>query len=75
MVHAQVLEECIKVSSMYKNHHIFNVVPINHMINQDGGTTKPHKLATGMNNSISNQCVLFCTCVVQKKIHTCMDRR
>ena len=36
------------------------------MINEYGDPTKPFKLTTGMNSSVSNLLVLFCSCVVQK---------
>ena len=66
MVHARVLEAYIHFALMYKTDHIFPVLPIKDLINEDGDPTTPHKLATGMKPSVSHLCVLFCPCVVQK---------
>ena len=46
--------------------HIFPVLPINNMINEDDDLTTPHKLATGTKPSVSHLRVLFCPCVVRK---------
>ena len=51
---------------MYTIDHIFPVLPIKDLINEDGDPTTPHKLATGMKPSVSYLRVLFCPCVVQK---------
>ena len=51
---------------MYTTHHIFTVLPIKHLINQDGQSNTPHKLATGMKPSVSNLRILFCPYDVQK---------
>ena len=67
MVHTQVSNENIHFALMYITDHIFNVLPIKHLVNQDGGPTTTHKLATGMKPSVSNLCVLFFPCVVQKE--------
>ena len=34
---------------MYTTDHIFTVLPIKHLVNQDGEPTTPHKLATATN--------------------------
>ena len=52
---------------MYTNYHIFPVLPIKHLVNQDSEPTTPHKLATGTKPSVSNPCVLFFACVVLKE--------
>ena len=44
----------------------FRVLPIKDLINEDGDSTTPHKLATGTKPSVSHIRVLFCQCVVQK---------
>ena len=49
---------------MYTTDHIFPVLPIKDLINEDGDTTTPYKLATGMKPSVSHLRVLFCPCVV-----------
>ena len=46
--------------------HIFLVIPIKDLINEDGNPTTTYKLATGMKASVSHLHVLFCPCVVQK---------
>ena len=51
---------------MYTTYHIFPVLPIKDLINKDGDTTTPHKLATGKKPSVSHLRVLFCPCVVRK---------
>ena len=51
---------------MYTTDHIFTVIPIKHLVNQDGEPTMPHKLTTRTKLQVSNLRVLLCTCVVQK---------
>ena len=51
---------------MYTTDHIFLVLPIRDLINEDGNPTTPHKLATGTKPSVSHLSVLFCPCIVQK---------
>ena len=67
MVHAWVSEKYIHFTLMYTTDHIFPVLPIKHLVNQDGELTTTHKLATATKPSVSNPRVLFCTCVVQKE--------
>ena len=64
-VHSQVSDKYIHFALMYTTHNIFNVLPINNLVNQYGEPTMPHKLATGMKPSVSNIRVLFFPCVVQ----------
>ena len=66
MVHARVLEAYINFVWMYTADHIFLVLPITDLINEDGNPTNPYKLATGMKPSISHLRVLFCPCDVRK---------
>ena len=47
MVHAKVPEVYIHSVLMYTTDHIFPVLPIKDLINEDGDPTTPHKLATG----------------------------
>ena len=49
---------------MYTPDHIFPVLPIKDLINEDGDPTTPYKLATGMKPSVSHLPVLFCPYVV-----------
>ena len=66
MVHARVSEAYISFALMYKTYHIFPVLSIKDLINEDGDPTTPHKLATGTKPSVSHLRVLFCPCVVRK---------
>ena len=60
MVHARVLEAFIHFALMYTTYHIFPVLPIKDMVNEDGDPTTPFKLATGPELSVSHLRVLFC---------------
>ena len=66
MVHARVTEVYVHFAIMYTTYHIFPVLPIKDLINEDGDPTTPHKLATGTKPSVSHLRVLFCPCVVLK---------
>ena len=52
MVHTWVYDKCIHFSIMYTTDHIFTVLPIKHLVNQDGEPTTPHKLATTTKPSV-----------------------
>ena len=54
MVHARVPEVYVHFASMYTTDHIFPVLPIKDLINEDGDPTTPHTLATGTKNSVSH---------------------
>ena len=47
MVYARVLEVYVHFALMYTTDHIFLVIPIKDLINEDGDPTTPHKLAKG----------------------------
>ena len=64
MVHARVLDVYIQFALMYKTHHIFPVLPIKTLVNQDGEPTTQPKFANGKRPSLSNLRVLFCPCGV-----------
>ena len=66
MVHARFVEECIHFVLMYTTDHIFPVLPIKDMINEDGNPITPFKLATGTKTTVSHLHVLICSCVVRK---------
>ena len=66
MVHEQVSDEYINFALMYKTDHIWPVLQIKHLVNQDGEPNTPHKLATGTKPSVSNLRVILCPCVVRK---------
>ena len=51
---------------MYTTDHIFPIVPIKDMINEDGDPTTPFKLTTGTKPSVSPLHVLFYPDVVRK---------
>ena len=65
MLHARVPEAYVHFALMYTTDHIFSVLPIKDLINEDGSPTTPHKLATGTKPSVSHLCVLFFPCVVR----------
>ena len=50
MVHDRVLEAYINFALMYTTDHIFPVLPIKDLINEDDDPTTPFKLATCMKN-------------------------
>ena len=54
MVHAIVPEVYVHFALMYTTDHIFPVIPINDLINEDGDPKTPHKLATGTKPSVSH---------------------
>ena len=66
MVHARVPEVYVHFPLMYTTDHIFPVLLIKDLINEDVNPTMTHKLATGTKPSVSHIRVLFCPCVVQK---------
>ena len=66
MVHARFPEVYVHFALMYTTYHIFPVLPIKYLINEDGNPTTPHKLATGTKPSVSHLRVLFCPCIVRK---------
>ena len=66
MVHARVPKHYIHFALMYTIDHIFPVLPIKDLINEDGYPTTTYKLATGTKPSVSHLRVLFCPCVVRK---------
>ena len=45
MIHARVLEVYVNFALMYTTDHIFLVLPIKYLINEDGNPKTPHKLA------------------------------
>ena len=66
MVHARVPEVYVHFVLIYATDHIFLVIPIKDLINEDGNQTTPHKLSTGTKPSVLHLPVLFCPFVVQK---------
>ena len=66
MVHAQFSDEYLIFSLMHTTDHIFPVLTIKHLVNQDSGPTTPHKLESVTKNSLSNLRVLFYPCILTK---------
>ena len=66
MVHYRVSEAYIHFALIYTIDHIFLVLPIKDLINEDSDLTTPFKLATGTKPSVSYLSVLFCPYVVNK---------
>ena len=66
MVHARVPKIYVHFTLMCMPDHIFPVLTIKDLINEDGYPTNPYKLATGTKPSVSHLRVLFCPCVVRK---------
>ena len=75
MVHVRVSKAYIHFILMYTTYHIFLVLPIKDMINEDGDPTTPIKLATCKEPSVSHLPVLFCPCVVRKATSHVKKRR
>ena len=60
MLHGRVSEAYINFALMYTIDHIFPVLTIKYLINEDGNLTMPFKLATSTKLSVSYLRVLFC---------------
>ena len=65
MAHVRVPEVYVHFTLMCTTDHIFLVLPIKDLINEDGNPTTPHKLATGTKPPVSHSRVLICPCVVR----------
>ena len=59
MVHARFPEVYVIFTLIYTTDHIFLVLSIKYIINEDDYPTTPHKLATGTKPSVSHLRVLF----------------
>ena len=66
MVHARVSEAYIHLSLTHTTYHIFPVLPIKYIINEDSDTTTQYKFLTGTKHPVSHLCLLFCRCVLRK---------
>ena len=75
MVHDRVSEAYVHFALMYTTDHIFPVLPIKDLINEDGNPTEPKKLATGTKPSVSHLRVLFFHALYKKLRHTMRQRR
>ena len=74
MVHARVLEAYIHFSLMYTAYHIFQVLPIKDMINEDVDPTTSYKFETSTKPSVSHLRVLFIHVLYGKLLHTLGQR-
>ena len=54
MVHTQVYDKYIDFALMHTTDHIFHILSIKKLVNQDGEANMPHKLASGKKPSVSN---------------------
>ena len=75
MVHGRVSEAYIHFALMYTTDHIFPVLPIKDLINEDGDPTPPYKLTTGTKSSVSHLCMLFFHVFYVNLLHTLVQRR
>ena len=75
MEHSRVLEVYIHFSLMYTTEHIFPVLPIVDMINEDGDPITPFKLATGTIPSVSHLRMLFFRLFYERLLHMLGQRR
>ena len=75
MVHARVPEVYVHSALMYTTDHIFPVLPIKYLINEDGDPTTPHKLATGTKPSVSHLRIYFVRVLYGKLQRTLRQRR
>ena len=67
MVHARVSEAYIYFELMYTTDHIFPVLPIKYLINEDRNPTTTFKLATGTKHLVYHHLhVFFCPGVIRK---------
>ena len=66
MVHARVFEAYNHFLLVYTEDHIFPLLPIKYLINEDGERTTQFNFATGTKTSISYLRVLCCPCFVRK---------
>ena len=69
MVHVRVSDKYIHFALMYMTDHIFPVLPIKNLVNQDGETTTPHKLATGTKISVSKPRFNYVRVLYERHLH------
>ena len=75
MVHARVPEVYVHFALMYTTDHIFPVLPIKNLINEDGDPTTPLKLATVTKPSLSHHVFYFVHALYGKLRRTLRQRR
>ena len=66
MYHKRVSEAYINFALIYTTYHIFPVLIIKDLVNENGDPKTPNKMVTGKEPSESHLRVLFFPCVVRK---------
>ena len=66
MVHARVSYKYIHSALIYRTQNTYTVLIIKHLVKQDGEPTTPHKLVAGTKPFVSNLCIQFCLCNLEK---------
>ena len=66
MINSRISEAYIHFALIYMIDHIFLVLKIKDLINEDGDLTTLFKLTTGTKPPVSYLRVLFCPCVLRK---------
>ena len=66
MVYARLSEAYVHFALLYTTDHIFPLLPIKDLINNDVDPTTPHKLTIGTKPSVLHLRLFFCPCVVRK---------
>ena len=75
MVHVIVSEAYINRALMYTTDHIFPLLPIKYLINEENEPTTPFKHVTGTKPSVSHLSVLFFHVFYVKLLHTSTKMR
>ena len=75
MVHARFLGAYIHFALIYTTDHIFPVLAIKDLMNEDGDPTPPYKLATGTKPSVSNLRMVFFPVLYGKLLTTLGQKR
>ena len=75
MVNTRVPEIYMHFTLMYTTDHIFPVLPIKNLLNEDGNPITPHKLETCMRPSVSHLRVLFVHVLYVKIQRTLIQKR
>ena len=71
MVHARVSEAYVHFILIHTTDHIFPVLPIKDLINEDGYPTTPRKLVTVTKPSVSHLRVLFLSMCCTESYDAC----
>ena len=74
MVHAQISNEYIHLALMYITDNIFTVLPIKHLVNQEGELTTPHKLTTVTNLQYQTYVFYSIHMLYKRQIHMLTQR-